>query len=216
MLQIAKIPDFLQTLHFWFSRAPFRGKERKLRSMAYWENHLGDAMALLNHYAGFAERGGSILSGKKVSSWHDVEAHTPHGFLAHLAGLGFDEKGIKRAADLLFAFHTFLAETRECGWKPNIVEWERGIREVLALFEERFVLIEAHDEDTAWREAERLGKEQEVVYENPYGDEVRWKFVQVNEIFEVDGKHGNEIFSRFLTLKEAKSLLRSRKNCSAC
>ncbi|MFA0760632.1 MAG: hypothetical protein HZLCBSQH_000733, partial [Candidatus Fervidibacterota bacterium] len=41
-------------------------------------------------------------------------------------------------------------------------------------------------------------------------------FVQVNEIFEVDGKHGNEIFSRFLTLKEAKSLLRSRKNCSAC
>ncbi|MCS7185840.1 MAG: DUF4288 domain-containing protein [Armatimonadota bacterium] len=180
---------------------------RLQQGISHLMRNLDKAQTLLNHYAGFAERYGGVLKGIEVSSWQDVEEHTPHGFLAHLAGLGLNEQELKDAADLLFAFHFALAEKGACNWKPNVAEWRRSVREVLSLFEERFVLVEAVSEENAWSEAERLGKEQEVIYINPYGDEVMWRFVKVNEVIKVDGEHGSEIFSRFLNSREAASLL---------
>lgn len=195
---------------FGMSYAVPRTKEGWIlrRGFSYWREHLDKVQSLLNHYAGFAERFGGILEGRKVSSWEDVEKHTPHGFLAHLAGLGFGKQELKNAADLLFAFHFLLARGGACKWRPSVAEWERSVREVLSLFEERFVFVEAVDVENAWQEAEKLGKEQELAYKNPYGDEVLWRFVKVNEVIEVEVKHGHEIFSRFLNSRELKTALR--------
>lgn len=196
------------------SESRWRGSRKEnwlRRGISYLQQHPDRAHSLLHHYAGFAERYGGILTDNKVLSWENVEEHTPHGFLAHLAGLGLDEQELKDAANLLFAFHFALAESGASMWKPKVAEWERSVREVLSLFEERFVLIEAIDERSAWLEAERVGKEQESVFKNPYGDEVLWQFVKINEVIHVDGKHGSEIFSRFLNSHEAKLLMQGHK-----
>lgn len=202
-----KVSQKLEMLDARLGFEMLRAKEFRIlrRGFLYWRNHLDKAQSLLNHYAGFVERFGGILEGRKVSSWEDVEEHTPHGFLAHLAGLELNEQELKNAADLLFAFHFLLARDRACKWRPSVTEWERSVREVLSLFEERFVFVEAVDEENARLEAEKLGKEQELAYKNPYGDEVLWRFVKVNEVIEV--KHGCEISSRFLNSRELKTAL---------
>jgi len=167
------------------------------RALRHWEQHPDEAELLFTHYAGFAERYGGILKNEEVKSWQDVEEHTPHGFLAHLAGQGFNKRSLWNAAGLLFALHVALALDAQIAWKPEPTEWGRSVRELLHLSEERFVLIEASDEIEALLEAERIGKGQEFSYENPYGDVVLWKFVKVVDVQEiVRTEKGTEIFAR--------------------
>lgn len=167
------------------------------RALRHWKQHPDAAEPLLTHYAGFAERYGSILKNGEVKSWQDVEEHTLHGFLAHLAGQGFNKRSLWDAAGLLFAFHVALVLDNQIAWELEPTEWRRSVQEILHLSEERFVLIEANDEIEAIREAERVGKAQEFSYENPYGDIVLWKFVKVVDVQEVvQIEEGVETFAR--------------------
>jgi uncharacterized protein DUF4288 len=77
------------------------------------------------------------------------------------------------------------------------------------LHEESIVLIEAEDDSAALVAAEAFGRDQEVEYATMAGDETRWTFERILAIHEIGSDRpgsGTEIFSRFLTDAQAKSL----------
>ena len=77
------------------------------------------------------------------------------------------------------------------------------------LHEESIVLIEAEDDSEARVAAEGFGRSQEVEYATMGGDETGWTFDRILGIHELGNErpsNGTEIFSRFLTDAEAKSL----------
>jgi Domain of unknown function (DUF4288) len=78
------------------------------------------------------------------------------------------------------------------------------------LCEESIRVIEADSEETAAHIASESAKRNEVSFKTLGADEVRWRFVRVERVFEVgDGPiaSGMELFSRFLRASEVKSLL---------
>jgi hypothetical protein len=81
--------------------------------------------------------------------------------------------------------------------------------EVIYLWEESIVLINAENEEDARFEAERIGHGHVSEYENANGVMVRTEFFCVQRIFQIlnDITSGTEIFSRFLRDSEATSLL---------
>lgn len=79
-----------------------------------------------------------------------------------------------------------------------------------ALWEESIRLIQAATEEDAARRAEALGKRAEVEYKVT-DDNVRWTFVKVERVCEIDQQKlvdGIELFSRFLRNSEVESMSR--------
>ena len=81
-----------------------------------------------------------------------------------------------------------------------------------ALWEEVMILVSANDEATARQRADAIGREKEHEYfvDDPVRHVLRWRFVKVERIYEIDSpfpKDGADIFSRFLRGEEARSLL---------
>ena len=80
------------------------------------------------------------------------------------------------------------------------------------LWEESIRLIQADSTDQAMQKAKELGQRSEVSYLGEEADLVKWKFVRVERIFEIDDeklKDGTEVFSRFLRASEVESMLTS-------
>ena len=80
------------------------------------------------------------------------------------------------------------------------------------LWEESIRLIQADSTDQAMQKAKELGQRSEVCYLGEEADLVKWKFVRVERIFEIDDeklKDGTEVFSRFLRASEVESMLTS-------
>jgi hypothetical protein len=83
-----------------------------------------------------------------------------------------------------------------------------GTPEYEMLWEERIVLVCADTEEQGRREGERIGKNAEHEYTAANGDLVRWVFRQVESVCAIGTlDHGAELFSRFLSRQEVKSLL---------
>lgn len=79
-----------------------------------------------------------------------------------------------------------------------------------ALWEEQFILIEAPDQQSAYREAFAIANRPRAPYKNKEGRSIHWRFVKVERVYEIlDGTplSGTEVFSRFLRDSEAKSLM---------
>jgi hypothetical protein len=79
-----------------------------------------------------------------------------------------------------------------------------------ALWEERFILLAAPDEQVAKLMAIKAGHEGQVTYEGEKGDQITWTFRAVERVHRVESddlQSGVDIFSRFLKAAEAKSLL---------
>ena len=77
------------------------------------------------------------------------------------------------------------------------------------LWEERFVLFAAKDQDEARRKAELHGRSEEHEYIGGEGDIVRWQFERIGEICTVEASNfsdGVEVFSRFLHTTVVESL----------
>jgi hypothetical protein len=80
-----------------------------------------------------------------------------------------------------------------------------------ALWEESVRLISAESVEEAQKKAEVLGRDAEVNYAVSENDNVRWIFVQIERIYEIQDEeivHGSELFSRFLRQSEVESLLK--------
>jgi hypothetical protein len=80
------------------------------------------------------------------------------------------------------------------------------------LFEERVFLISADDLDDAQLQANVLGRDEELAYENEDGESVSWMFVRVldvKELFDPVPRSNSEVFYRYLTLEEANALERA-------
>ncbi|WP_413937098.1 DUF4288 domain-containing protein [Nitrospira sp. BLG_1] len=80
------------------------------------------------------------------------------------------------------------------------------------LWEESIVLIEAPDDLRATEKAGEIGRSKEHSYyvDKPSRHEMRWEFIQVERVYEIDSSTfsaGLELFSRFLRDSEAESLL---------
>jgi hypothetical protein len=73
-------------------------------------------------------------------------------------------------------------------------------------FEESIVLIKAQSFDHAYRIAEKKAKEMELDYINPYGEFVKWRFIEAIDCFVIREDNlstGTEIYSRRIrTTKE--------------
>lgn len=79
------------------------------------------------------------------------------------------------------------------------------------VWEERFVLIKANDEEEAMNIAERIGREAEHNYEAANGVLVFWSYDKVGKIFTVDDEFmhtGTELFSRFLHSTDIDNLFK--------
>lgn len=78
------------------------------------------------------------------------------------------------------------------------------------LWEERIVLINADSEENANKECLRIGKSEEHEYLVSSDSSVRWRFIQVERVCEIDGDimvDGLEVFSRYLRNSEVESIL---------
>ena len=78
------------------------------------------------------------------------------------------------------------------------------------LWEESIRLIQADSTDQAMQKAKELGQLSEVSYSSEGTDHVKWRFVQIERIYEIDDeypKDGTEAFSRFLRASEVESIL---------
>jgi hypothetical protein len=81
------------------------------------------------------------------------------------------------------------------------------------LWEERVVLVQADEEDTARILAEAIGRDSEHEYEvaSPEPHMLRWRFRGVESIYELLSEtlgHGVEVFSRLLGAEEGETLLK--------
>ena len=77
------------------------------------------------------------------------------------------------------------------------------------LCDEQVRLIKAPDEDTAYAKASELGKEEEVSYQNEYGQIVTWEFIGLADLEELDAtiRDGTEIRSRLFHNDNPKNLV---------
>lgn len=78
------------------------------------------------------------------------------------------------------------------------------------LWEESIRVIQADNEDAAINIASEAARKNEVTFKTVNADEVRWRFVKVERVFEIGDEpvgSGREVFSRFLRASEVKSLL---------
>jgi len=78
------------------------------------------------------------------------------------------------------------------------------------VWEERIILIDAEDESQVEKKAKSLANEYEVEYRTANGDLLKWVFVDIGSIFEIESSQiegGVELFSRFIKESEAESLL---------
>jgi len=78
------------------------------------------------------------------------------------------------------------------------------------LWEEAIRLVEADSEDSARAKATEIGRMQQQSFVAMSGRLVEWEFVCVERVVLVDSAlvHGCEVFSRFLSASDARSLLR--------
>ena len=85
------------------------------------------------------------------------------------------------------------------------------------VWEESVFLVQAASRDEARRLGMRIGKEQETEYVSATGEEVCWKFAEVESVFEILDEtvgHGVEVFSRILRARDVADLLGSRHDSS--
>ena len=78
------------------------------------------------------------------------------------------------------------------------------------LWQENIVLVEADSEAEALRKGQHIGKNSEDQYVSATGENIQWRFWQVERAYEIEGRvfeTGTELFSRFLRASEATSLL---------
>lgn len=80
------------------------------------------------------------------------------------------------------------------------------------LWEESIVLVDALDARAAMDKAKEIGKSKEHTYyvDRPSRHEMKWEFIRVERVDEIDGSAfstGLEVFSRYLRDSEAQSLL---------
>lgn len=77
------------------------------------------------------------------------------------------------------------------------------------IWEESVLLIAAASEDEARSAGERIGRSRTHTYEVEDGLAI-WSFEQIERVYAIEGeelRNGTEVFSRFLTDSEVKSLL---------
>jgi hypothetical protein len=71
-------------------------------------------------------------------------------------------------------------------------------------------MFDVDSEDEALACGEKFGRQAECAYETATGEFLSWRFVKVESVHTIDAEqiaHGSEVFSRFLTAAEARSLL---------
>lgn len=76
-------------------------------------------------------------------------------------------------------------------------------------YEESIIIVKANSLEEAALKAEEKAINEEVDYQNVYGNLVRWKFVKIVEIYEIldnDLKQGTEVFSRYIIADKNDSL----------
>ncbi|MCB0385100.1 MAG: DUF4288 domain-containing protein [Bdellovibrionales bacterium] len=77
------------------------------------------------------------------------------------------------------------------------------------IFEESIILVLAESQDAAKSIAEEIGRGQQTQYQNAEGNLVRWVFLKVWNIYQIQSDkldHGTELFSRHLKESEVKSI----------
>ncbi|TCP59692.1 uncharacterized protein DUF4288 [Heliophilum fasciatum] len=73
------------------------------------------------------------------------------------------------------------------------------------IFEESIILIKSKDIEEAHAVAEMRAKKSEHEYLNVYGQLVKWQFIKVIDVFELDDcevRSGIEVYSRFIHTKK--------------
>lgn len=143
------------------------------------------------------------------------DCHYEHllGFLEHRYLHGIRKSRLKEEAKVLSEFLRFL--WAQAGKMEDPLEGEDLDEDLDWLdewFEESIVLIQANDEKEALEKAEALGEQIAFEHQREANFGVRWEFVGVLSVYEVLGEElldGMEIFSRFLTGKEAKMLMKA-------
>lgn len=78
------------------------------------------------------------------------------------------------------------------------------------LWEESILLLDAYSEEEACQRAELIARAEECEYETVASEKLKWVFVRVATVEPLDTDilaHGTELFSRFLSAREAESLL---------
>jgi hypothetical protein len=81
---------------------------------------------------------------------------------------------------------------------------------VASLWEQSIILVEAENNEIAKTNAKKIAIKNEHEYQAIDGSDMKWKFRDLGNVFEVDSEslmNGIEIFSRFLRESEVKSLL---------
>jgi len=132
-------------------------------------------------------------------------------FLGERRLSGVPKKQIRKEMEILLKFLGRLWEA--FGKQGNPLRGENPAEDLDWLddwHEEVVVLIEAENEEKAWEKAEALGKRWADEYNREGGNGLKREFVGVLTVQEIIDELGDEaeIFSRFLTTKEAKRLLR--------
>jgi len=87
--------------------------------------------------------------------------------------------------------------------------------ERLPTCDEQLRLVSAEDNEEALQKSLLLGNQEEVSYENVYGDVVSWRFLGLVELEEIDADSigdGTEIKSRLLRCKEPKKRVHKKED----
>jgi hypothetical protein len=135
------------------------------------------------------------------------------GFLEHRYFHGISQQRLKAEAEILAEFLKFLWQL--VGKEGDPLDGENLIEDLEWLddwFEEILVLVEAESEREAWQKAEAIGERIAVEYQREANPNTRWEFVgvlSVQEVLDESLQEGAELFTRFLTAKEARKLLRT-------
>lgn len=135
------------------------------------------------------------------------------GYLEHRFLHGITKERLKGEGKVLAEFLRFLWQREGKDRDPlegedlmKSLEWLDG------WYEENVVLLQASDEKEAWQRAEAFGEPLVAEYQQTANHGVRWEFVGVLSVYEVldeDLHDGMEVFSRFLTAKGAKMLMKA-------
>ena len=82
--------------------------------------------------------------------------------------------------------------------------------------DEQIRLIRAPNAEIAYEKARQIGKHEELAYENIYGQTVRWAFVGLDDLDELDNTihDGVEIRSRLFGHRSPLSLVRAKADLS--
>ncbi len=135
------------------------------------------------------------------------------GFLEHRHLHGIPKSRLKQEAEVLSEFIRFLwAQAGKIGDPLEGEDLNEDMDWLDEWFEESIVLVQASDENEAWQKAEALGEQIAFEHQREANFGVRWEFVGVLSVYELLDEEltdGTEVFSRFLTAKEAKALMKS-------